>query len=98
MKNLKTLILTAGLTAFSFAYVGCPPNPPGLPAAATPVMDTLTSSDPTGTPNLPGAPALYSTILKFHVPDGTDIQVAVDGWIVRQSSTGDDGSYTVLSE
>jgi hypothetical protein len=44
---------------------------------------------------------LYTQTLKFHVPSGTDIQVAVNGWILRPDYSGhcgDDGCYQVLSQ
>jgi len=78
------------------------PNPTPPPAAVTPVFVARTPADPTGVPNLPTAPFFQSTLIKFSAPTGTDIQVAVDGWIVRQQGTqaicDDDGCYQVVSQ
>lgn len=96
----RTRMQLLGLIVIALCSTGSNCNNPqtALPPAKKPVLDTLIATDPQGTPKPAGAPFFYSTVLKFHVPSRTEIEVAVDGWIVReQQGCGNDGCYTVLS-
>ena len=80
--------------------LGCTPTPGGPAFAADPVFLPLLATDPQGTPAPAGAPALWTTVLKFQIPTGTIFDLSVDGWILRQQNTtqcGDDGCYAVLA-
>lgn len=95
------LALPMLILSLSSAIVACPPTT-GSPApeAAEPVPEPLTATDPTGTPAPAGAPALYTSVFKFRIPSRTIFEVAVEGWLLRESSTtqcGDDGCYSVLA-
>src|SRR5881394_2715809 len=66
----------------------CNSNPSSpTPAAATPVVESISANDPQGFPNPAGAPFFQIKLLKFRVPTGTDIQVSIEGWIARQQGT-----------
>ena len=90
------------LAAISVAS-SCPPGtgsgtPP--PAAATPVGVAPATTDPAPTAAPAGAPALYTSTLKFKIPTGTVFEVAEEGWLLPENTIancGDDGCYSVLN-
>ncbi|MBI3802599.1 MAG: hypothetical protein HY282_02420 [Nitrospirae bacterium] len=101
---MKTNHVGLGLAAVLFLSVlGCHSGIKQVvnsaPAAVTPLPDPIAPSDPTGTPKPTGAPFFVSQLLKFHVPWPTVIEVAVDGFIMREQpqGCGDEGCYIVLS-
>ena len=93
-----------GSAVFAAIFLGCTPGgapPPSLPAATAPVAVPLVATDPQGTARPAGAPFFLRTVLKFVVPSSTDIEVAVDGLMVRERSLvqcGDEGCYDVLAK
>jgi hypothetical protein len=96
--SLPLLILSLA----SAAIAGCTPGSPGspAPAATQPVALALTPADPVGTPAPAGAPFMFTKVLKFSIPSRTIFEVAVEGWMLRESSVtqcGNDGCYSVLS-
>ncbi len=90
------------LSSLAPLLLACAPTGGGTPppAAATPVMLSLDPADPAGTAAPVGAPAMFTTRLKFRIPSGTLFEVAENGWLLRESTTNqcnDDGCYAVLS-
>ena len=104
MKQTMTIILIAGVSSYLLAGPGKTPiiiNRHPRPAAF-PVPDALTAADMAlVTPIQPGDPVNAFQVLKFHVPEGTSIQVSANGWILALDTgtcSADDGCYELLSE